>query len=101
MTIWLILAAVAVVSAGLKAAGPAALGGHELPDRARAVVVLLGPALLASLVVVQTFGDGQRLVLDARALGLAAAVAALAVRVPALGAICLAIAVTAMSRAVA
>jgi hypothetical protein len=101
MTIWLILAAVAVVSAGLKATGPAVLGGRELPERARAVVVLLGPALLASLVVVQTFGAGQRLVLDARGLGLAAAAAALAVRVPPLGAIALAIAVTAVSRALA
>lgn len=98
-TLWLTLAIVAVASAGLKAAGPALLGGRELPSRARAVVVLFGPSLLVSLIVVQTFSTGQQLVLDVRALGVAIAAAALAMRLPPLAAVAAAVAATALARA--
>lgn len=98
-TLWLTLAVVAVASAGLKAAGPALLGGRELPSRVRAVVGLFGPALLVSLIVVQTFSAGQQLVLDARALGVAIAAAALAMRLPPLAAVAAAVAATALARA--
>jgi hypothetical protein len=60
------------------------LAGWSLParwleaDRLRRASALLPLALLAALVVVQTFSDGRSLQLDARAAGLAAgAVAAL------------------------
>lgn len=98
-TLWLTLAVVAVASAGLKAAGPALLAGRELPSRVRAVVGLFGPALLVSLIVVQTFSAGQQLVLDARALGVAIAAAALALRLPPLAAVAAAVAATALARA--
>ena len=46
-------------------------------------VAILSPvALLAALVAVQTFGDGQALTLDARAAGLAVAIIALILRAP-------------------
>lgn len=48
----------------------------------RRVADLIPVALLAALVAVQVFADGQRLVLDARAAGLAAAVVLLVVRAP-------------------
>ncbi len=56
-----VIAGCAVVTATIKAAGPVALGGRELPGWFTGVVVLLAPALLAALVVTQTFADGHRL----------------------------------------
>ena len=64
------------------------------------VIGLLAPALLAALVVVDTFADGKSLVIDARAAGLAAAAIAVALRAPIIVVILLAAAVTALVRAV-
>src|ERR671928_80553 len=49
---------------------------------AAAVVGLLAPALLAALVVTQTFGSGRHVVLDARIAGVAVAAAALRLGAP-------------------
>jgi uncharacterized membrane protein len=62
--------------------------GHVLPssvlerEGVRRVAGLLPVSLLAALVAVQTFADGQTLVIDARLAGLAAAVIALVLRAP-------------------
>ena len=48
----------------------------------RRVAGLLPVAVLAALVAVQTFADGQALVIDARLAGVAAAVIALLLRAP-------------------
>jgi branched-subunit amino acid transport protein len=83
------------------------LAGLSLPQRvldapfARRAGVLLPIALLAALVAIQTFTNGQRLVVDARAAGLAAAVVALALRAPFLVVVITAAAVTAGLRALA
>jgi uncharacterized membrane protein len=69
--IWLTIVALALATAALKLAGPLILGGRTLPPRAMAVVELLASALLAALVVVETFGRGRSLTLDARGLGVA------------------------------
>lgn len=64
------------------------LAGHLVPARwlegarVRRITSLLPVALLAALVVVQTAVAGQRLVLDARAAGLAVAAVALLLRAP-------------------
>ena len=50
-TVWLTIAAVAVASAAIKAAGPVLIGGRPLPALAGRVIALLAPALLAALVV--------------------------------------------------
>ena len=66
----------------LKLAGwtvPPALLEREQVRRAAALLPL---ALLAALVVVQAFADGQALVLDARAAGLAVAGALVLLRAP-------------------
>lgn len=57
---------------------------HSVLENAsvRRVAGLLPVALLAALVAVQTFGDGQGLVVDARVAGVAAAVVALLLRAP-------------------
>lgn len=82
------------------------LAGFFLPSAVlenpsvRRVAGLLPVALLAALVGVQTFADGQTLVVDARAAGLAAAAAALLLRAPFLLVVLIAAATAAGLRAV-
>jgi uncharacterized membrane protein len=92
--------ALALATAVLKLVGPLLLGGRPLPARATAVIELMASALLAALVVVETFGKGQSLTLDARALGVAFAAVALVLRAPVIVAVVAAAAVTALARAV-
>lgn len=78
-------AAILTLAAGtllLKGVGPLLAGGRTMPVWLDRVVGLLPPALLAALIAVQTFGEGHRLVLDARAAGLALAAAAVLLRAP-------------------
>ena len=75
-TLWVAIVAVTLASAAIKAAGPVLVGGRELPPRVSAVIALLAPALLAALVVTETFGDDGHLVLDERALGVGVAAVA-------------------------
>jgi len=98
-TLWVAIVAVALASAAIKAAGPALVGGRELPPRAVAIIALLAPALLAALVVTETFGEEGHLILDERAVGVAVAAAALALRAPVLLAVALAAVTTALVRA--
>ena len=96
--LWVAIVAVTLASAAIKATGPILVGGRELPPRVNAVIALLAPALLAALVVTETFGDGGHLVVDSRALGVGAAAVALALRAPMLLAVALAALVTALAR---
>jgi branched-subunit amino acid transport protein len=97
--LWITIVAVALASAAIRAVGPILLGGRELPSSANAVIVLLVPAVLTALVVTQTFGEDGRLVLDERAVGVAVAAVALALRAPVLLAVVLAALTTALARA--
>jgi branched-subunit amino acid transport protein len=98
---WVTIALLTVGTVAIKAAGPIALGGRELPDRVSGVVALLAPSLLAALVVVDTLGgEDQTLSIDARAGGLLAAAGALAARMPMLVVVIVAAAVTAGLRAI-
>jgi uncharacterized membrane protein len=96
--IWLTIATLALATAVLKLAGPLALGGRPLPGKALTVVELLASALLAALVVVETFGSGRSLTLDARVLGVAFAAVALWRRAPMTVVVVGAAAVTALAR---
>ena len=98
-TLWVTIFAVALASAALKAAGPVLVGGRELPPRAVGVVALLAPALLSALVITETFGEDQHLVLDERAIGVAVGGLALLLRAPVLVAVALAAFATALARA--
>ncbi len=62
----------ALVTAAIKAVGPVALGGRELPHRFTSIVILLAPALLAALIVTQALADGDRLTVDTDTAGVAA-----------------------------
>jgi hypothetical protein len=92
--------ALCVATASMKAIGPVSVGGRRLSGRAASVIALVAPALLASLVVYETFNtDGRGIELDARVVGLAAAAAALALRRSMLVVVAVAAVATALSRA--
>lgn len=95
---WAIVLAVATGTIAIKAAGPVLLGGRPLPERMRVVVALLAPALLAALVATNTVASDQRLVLDARLVGVAVAAVAIALRAPVLVVVILAAASAALAR---
>jgi branched-subunit amino acid transport protein len=97
--VWIAIGVLTVVCFAIKAVGPVALGGRDLPEWADRLIVLMPAALLSALVVVQTFAEGKNLVLDARAAGLAAAMAALALRASVLVVLLAAAATTAGVRA--
>jgi branched-subunit amino acid transport protein len=95
---WAVVGGLGLATVAIKAVGPVLLGARRLPPRLLAPVRLLAPALLAALVVTQAFGSGRDLTLDARAAGLAAAVAALLLRAPILVIIASAALATALVR---
>jgi branched chain amino acid efflux pump len=99
--VWVTIGGLTLTTAAIKAAGPLALGGRSLPTPVVLVISLLAPALLAALVVSQTFADGKSLVLDARAAGVAAAAVAIALRAPLVVTIVVAAVATGALRALA
>jgi Branched-chain amino acid transport protein (AzlD) len=97
--VWITIFSLALATAGLKLIGPLLLGGRALPSGAMSVIELLASALLAALVVVETFGKGHSLTVDARALGVVFAAGALAKRAPMTVAVVGAALVAAVARA--
>jgi branched-subunit amino acid transport protein len=76
-TVWALIALCAAVTAVIKAAGPVALGGRDLPEAFSSVIKLMAPALLAALVCVQIFSDGDRWAVSEDTVGVAVAGVAL------------------------
>ena len=96
---WATVLAVGVGTLLLKGAPALALGSRALGPRLQRLVASLAPALLAALVVTQTFAAGRAFVVDARATGLAAAGIAIALRLPTLVVALVAAVTTAVVRA--
>jgi branched-subunit amino acid transport protein len=96
---WVTIALLTLGTVAIKATGPVALGGRDLPPRLAGVVGRLAPALLAALVVVETFGRDHSLGVNESAVGLLAAAVALAARLPMIVVVIIAAAVTAGLRA--
>jgi branched-subunit amino acid transport protein len=96
---WLVVGLVGAGTIASKAIGPVLLGGRPLPERLSSVIELLAPALLGALVAVQTFGNGQALVVDERVLGVAVAAIAIWRKAPLLLVVILATITTALARA--
>ncbi|HVP02779.1 MAG TPA: AzlD domain-containing protein [Solirubrobacteraceae bacterium] len=71
---WGALIGLGLAAYALKAVGPLLAGHRPVRPGAAQVLELVAPALLAGLIMVQTFGGDHRIVLDARApaLGVAA-----------------------------
>lgn len=97
--VWIVITAVAVASATMKALGPVVVGRRTLPPAAAGVIALLAPSLLAALVVADTLTQGRTFGVDAKVVGLAVAAVALALRAPLLLVIVAAAAATAVIRA--
>ena len=97
--VWLTIAGLAVTTAVIKAVGPVMVGGRDLPPRALRVIGLLPPALLTALVLIGVLAEGERLVVDARLVGVGAGGAALLLRVPLVLALVIAAATAALLRA--
>ena len=68
-----LVAACAIITATIKAAGPVALGGRELPSWFSAIVAMMAPALFAALVVTQALADGHEWAIGADTVGVALA----------------------------
>ena len=74
------------------------VAGDRFADRLAPVTVLLPAALFSALIVVMAMGDGPSLVVDARLIGVAAGVLAVARRAPMVVVVMVAMAVTALVR---
>lgn len=71
--VWIVVIVVAACTLVFKAAGPVFLGHRQLPPRVDPVVALVAPVMLTALVVLQTFGGDEEIVVDERVPGVAAA----------------------------
>jgi branched-subunit amino acid transport protein len=63
----------ALMTAAVRAVGPAALGGRVLPEWLMRAIPLLAPALLTALVCASALVDGQDLAIGPKTAGVAVA----------------------------
>jgi branched-subunit amino acid transport protein len=98
-TLWATMLVVAVVSVGIKAAGPALLGDRTLPPWTAGVIAALAPALLTGLVLTDVSGPDWSAFDWRLCAGLGTAGGAYLLRAPLLLAIALGVLVTAGLRA--
>jgi branched-subunit amino acid transport protein len=95
---WATVLAVGVGTVALKAVGPVGVAGKQLPPRIAGLLSMVAPAILAALVVSETFAHGRALVLDARVAGVAAGAVAIALRAPLWSVVVVGAAATAVAR---
>ena len=98
---WTVLLVLGAISYALKAVGPVLAGGRELGPQLRRILDLVAVPLLAALILLQTLGDGHRLVIDAPAPALAVAAVLVWRRAPFLVVVLAAAATAALLRAFA
>jgi hypothetical protein len=100
--VWVTIAALSFGTFASKAAGTLVLGNRQPGARTMAMTALVAPALLAALVVYETFSaHGHGITIDARTAGLGAAILALLARAPMLVVMLIAAGATAAVRALA
>ncbi len=99
ITIWICVALTALASFAIKATGPAILGNRPLPSRAKGVIALLAPALLAGLVISDILGPNWSSADGPLALGVLTAAATRTAGLPGPACIVAAVLVTAIARA--
>lgn len=97
--IWIVIALTAAITAAIKAAGPVALGGRDLPAWFSGVIQLMAPALLAALVAVAIFADQEEWAIGEDTAGVAVAGVALWRGANVVLGVAIAVAVTATLRA--
>ncbi|MEY2974819.1 MAG: hypothetical protein RIR49_1239 [Actinomycetota bacterium] len=96
---WALVLALAAIAYTFKVLGLVVAGGRSLPPAAERCLALVPPALIAALIVTDTFSTAGDLVVDARAAGVVAAVGLAARRAPLIAVIVVGAAVTAAVRA--
>ena len=96
---WMFVFALAVTAYAFRVLGLVLIGDRLLPPILDRCVELIPAALIAALVVKDTFSVGQNLQIDARVAGVAAAVIAAWRKAPLIAVIVIAAAVTAALRA--
>jgi branched-subunit amino acid transport protein len=79
---WITVLAVGAGTVVLKAVGPVGVAGRELPPRVASLLSMVGPAILAALVVSETFAHDRSLVVDSRIAGIAAGAVAVLLKAP-------------------
>jgi branched-subunit amino acid transport protein len=97
---WTFVLVLAGTAYGFKVLGLVVVGDRVLPAVLARCLALIPAALIAAIIVHDTFSAGQELVLDARALGVGAAAVAAWRRMSLIGVILIGAAVTALARAV-
>lgn len=95
---WTLIILLTLGAYGFKVTGLVFLGGRSLPPMFERCLALIPAAVVTALVMKDTFTQGQELVLDARALGIAVAVIAAWRKAPLIVVIVLGAAVTALVR---
>jgi branched chain amino acid efflux pump len=96
---WTLILVLAAGAFGFKALGLVIVGDRSLPPVLERCVGLIPAALIAALIVKDTFGLGQHLQIDARVAGVGAAVVAALRKAPLILVIVIGAAVTAAVRA--
>ena len=97
---WILVVIVAMQTYAMRWIGTSSSGWLAKSPTGMQVVGYVAPAVLGGLVALATFTSGDAVVLDARASGVAVAAIAIAARAPILVVVGLAVAVTALLRAV-
>jgi branched-subunit amino acid transport protein len=95
---WTLIILLTIGAYAFKVTGLVILGGRSLPPIFERCLALIPAAVVTALVMKDTFTQGQELVLDARALGIAVAVIAAWRKAPLIVVIVLGAAVTALVR---
>ena len=95
---WTLVLVLAIGAYACKAVGFFLLAGRTLPPAVDRCLALIPAAVVAALVVKDTFATGQELTVDARVLGVGAAVIALWRRAPFVVVVVIAAATTAVAR---
>ena len=98
-TAWVVVLGSAAATFAIKAAGPVALGGRELPGAFNRVIALLAPAILMALIVTAALADGDELAVGADTAGVAAGAFVVWRLRSVVGSVVVAAAVTALLRA--
>jgi len=96
---WAFVFALAATAYGFKVLGLVLVGDRTLPPVLDRCLALIPAALIAAIVVKDTFSVGQHLQLDARAVGVGAAVVAAWRKAPLIAVIVIGAVVTAGARA--
>ena len=98
---WTLVLLLAAAAYAFKVIGLIVIGRRQLPGPLERCLALIPAALIAALIVNDTFADGKDLVVDARAAGVAAAGLAAWRRAPLIVVIVIGAAVTAAMRQLA